>query len=712
MNDEEDSYTAQYEIREGIIFLIELSPAIFRPLVELGGRSQFLEILSSINDLMSELLITVPSTGVGIYLYNCSVTGRKFPRDSGMERIFTLNDINSTNMKNLNDMIQDHIDNIKILDERFPPAEGSLKLSTVLNTILDEFHGRSHYNVKRMVWISNNDKPFNDDGSPEGEKIKQNLWKMINNYEEYKINISPIFMDPPSDTKPTPFDISTYQQIFLNTNYLNRQKQSNETETYYDTFFDGLSEDANQTTVASQIRSAILRLKEIKRISFSCDLILGDSNDDIAGRLACSIKGYALYGHEKLKKFKHLHHEGENLRVVQLDSKVVDEGTGDEIQYNEDKPTLAEKQDEAGVRRGFAIGDDEVLFLNSKQMDFLKNYTFDHDPENHDADTKDIGDMAGEEEKESAPTYSPPPYLKLLGFREAKNFEPYYTTSAPALVMPDFDNGLKAASSKGGFSNSYLTLASLYRSCVKLDRFAVVFGCIKRNSLPSLYALYPTGISMSKRGIPHDKDFPEGFLLARMPWLDDIRLLPDYLLNDSTFHYEKEELSVPPELVTKFKNVIGLFYSNHYNPVNFANPSVNYFYKVIKHELLQIALSDESRSPLNNDQTLLTLDDLREAIQLTPKLLNVISELRQHLLNLGPLTRKRTSQEPHDAKKAQRPALTEESVLTAWKNNDWTNFNVPQLREFAKKYPGQIKSGTKRQDIIDNISEFIASKSK
>ena len=74
MNDEED-YTAQYEIREGIIFLIELSPAIFRPLVELGGRSQFLEILSSINDLMSELLITVLSIGVVIYLYNCSVTG-------------------------------------------------------------------------------------------------------------------------------------------------------------------------------------------------------------------------------------------------------------------------------------------------------------------------------------------------------------------------------------------------------------------------------------------------------------------------------------------------------------------------------------------------------------------------------------------------------------------------------------------------------------
>lgn len=711
MNDEEDGNSTQYEIREGIIFLVELQPAIFRPLVELGGRSQFQEILHSINDLMSELLITLPSTGVGIYVYNCSATGRKFPADSGIDRIFTLNDINSTNMKTLNDMIQDHIENIKILDERYPPSNKGIRLSSTLNTILDEFHSKPQYNVKRMVWVSNNDKPFDDAGTVESEKTKQNLWKMINNFEEYKINVSPIFLDPPSNSGTKPFDLSIYQQIFLNTNYLNRQKQSSEPDTYYDTFFDGLSEESNSTTLSTQIRQAIFRLKEIKRITFSCDLVLGDSNADIGSRLSCSIKGYALYGHEKLKKFRHLHYQGEHLRVVQLDSKIIDEATGDEIQYNDEKATLDEKQDEAGVRKGFDLGDGETLLLNSKQMEFLKNYTFDHDPANHEEKDVDIGDIVGSEEKETAPTFSQPPYLKLLGFRDIKNYQPYYNSGAPVLVMPDFDNGLKASSSKGGFSNSYLTFASLYRSCLKLKKFAVLFGCLKRNSLPSLYAFYPTGTTGSSRGIAGENELPEGFLLARMPWLDDIRLLPDFLLDQSLSTESEKEVNSP--IVAKFKDVIKLFFVDHYSPGQYPNPSINFFYKVIKHELLRLALDDESRSPLNNDQTLNTLDELRESIQLSPKIVNLINELKQELAALGPISRKRSNNDPQEsANKAQRPALTEESVLTAWKTNDWSNFNVPQLRDFAKKYSGQIKSATRRQDIIDNISEFIASKSK
>lgn len=700
--DDEDS-PAQYEVREGLVFLIELTPAIFRPLVDLDGRSQFLEIVSSIDELMSELLITMPSTGVGVYLYNSRHTGKKFPQNSGMDRIFTLNDVNSTGMKNLHDMITEHNDGSKRFEDRFPPADSGVRLPPVLNAILDEFHNRANYNLKRLVWISNNDKPFDDNGSADSEKIKQNLWKTINTFEEYKITISPIFLDPPQDDGHKPFDNSVYQQIFLNTNFLNRNQKYK--STYYETFFDGPSEETHKTTTASQIRSAIFRLKEIKRIMFSCDLILGDSNENIKGRLACSVKGYALYGHEKLKKFNHLHYVGEHLRLVQLESKVVDE-SGNEIEYNKDKPTLAEKQDEAGIRRGFDLGDNEVLFLDSKQMDYLKNYTFDHDPENHEQED-DIGALAGETDKELAPTFSAPPYLKLLGFRAVNNFEPFYTTSAPALVMPDFDNGLKASSSKGGFSNSFLTFASLYRSCVKLEKFAVVFGCTKRNSLPSLYALYPTGISLSTRAILNDKDFPEGFLLFRMPWLDDIRLLPDYLLTEQYL-----EISIPNDLVTKFQNVIGLFLLDHYNPGEFPGPSLNFFYKVIKHELLQIALDEKDRALLGNDRTLQKLAGLREAIQESPKLQSVISEVRHYISTLAPITRKRANEEAHNAAtKVQRPALTEDSVLTAWKTDDWTNFTVPQLKEFAKKYP-EIKAGGKRQDIIDSICNFIASKSK
>ena len=107
LDDEDKKQYKQYEIREGIVFLIEVSPAILAPRSELKGKSQLFEILSSINQLMTELIITMRSTGVGVYLYNCSKIGslRLMKSTPGFNRLFRLNYLNLSNMKLLNDII-------------------------------------------------------------------------------------------------------------------------------------------------------------------------------------------------------------------------------------------------------------------------------------------------------------------------------------------------------------------------------------------------------------------------------------------------------------------------------------------------------------------------------------------------------------------------------------------------------------------------------
>lgn len=727
--DDNDNYK-QFEIHEGFAFLIELTPEIFLPLKELNNKSQLFEILSSINDLVREFIITLPNTGIGIYFYNCLKTSKKFPKDCGLNRLFKLNDLNSFNMKKLNDTINDDSNGISLLKDTFPYLDqenSEDKLPTVLNIMLNEFHNKQNYNNKKLIWFTNNDKPYRN------EKTKHNLWKIINDYDEFRINITPFFLDSYHDeaqTKKKRFDTALFQDIFMNTNYLNNQRSNSKeikeedvfvksepgSESYNDLVFDGVSKDSRkfkETTLSTHIRSIIFRLKEIKRILFSCDLILSDGQD-IAGRFGCSVKGYSIYNHEKLKKFKKIYNGGEELKEVHTNTKTTNERTGEEIEIdNNPNITVAEKNDNAQIRKGFPIGDEEILYLNSKQISYLKNYAFDHDLDKKNMNEDEKDDFANEDDDDAQNdlTFSRPPYLKLLGFRDLSKYQPHYNTSAPIFVSPDMNDGLKTASAEGGYKNSFKTFSSLYQSCVNLNKYGIFFGCIKKNSMPSLYALYPTRVSNSQKS---GTNFPEGFFLIRLPWLDDIRSLPDYAFCDEMYLNDLQGSSVPSEILLNFKYLISQFFLEEYRPIDFPNPSLNYFYKIINNELLQEELTSESKLIRNNDITTQRLIDLRERLQ-DGELSQVLQMLNVHLNKLGNQSVKRPMDSTGEAPKKQKkesPALTEEAVLTAWKSNEWNHFNMSQLRGFCSKYKGLIKLASKKQDLIDNIIKFLDAKYK
>lgn len=48
-------------------------------------------------------------------------------------------------------------------------------------------------------------------------------------------------------------------------------------------------------------------------------------------------------------------------------------------------------------------------------------------------------------------SFSKPPYLKLIGFRDLNQFNPVYTCGPPTFVTADIENGLVTTSLQGGF---------------------------------------------------------------------------------------------------------------------------------------------------------------------------------------------------------------------------------------------------------------------
>ncbi|CAX45463.1 Yeast KU70 protein homologue, putative [Candida dubliniensis CD36] len=785
----------QYEIKEGIAFLIEITPELLTPQLNLNSHSQLFEILSSINDLMQELIITSRSTGIGIYFYNCDKSNKLSSMKNinciGFERLFHLNVLNLANMKKLNDLIQDDINNIKSIDEIFKyqplkkidmklgkkqsqsetqpqtqsqsQSSGSIQetqLTVVLNKMIDEFINKKEFNKRRMVWITTNDKPYHE------ESEREALWRTIDDFYYYGFFIEPLFL---STNGQKPFDFELYKDIFMNTNYLKKSQENSEnlTRTVYDNDDDqnndddenlikpsgGFSKDSvvfKKSVVGDQIRKTIFRIKEVRRIQFTCDLILSD-NGKVGGGFGCTIKGYMLYSHEKINRNELLlYTRSETLKKVFVSTKLMQNGKIIEIAKDSNK-SYQDRKEEAGIKKGYEIGGgQDIVILNKQQLEFLTNYSFDHrlkDSDDHhdgedgnDSLETDISDDDDDDEKvgmtggETKPVlFSKAPYLKLIGFRDISHFNPVYSCGAPIFVTPDIDNGMTSSAVTGGFTNSFKTFASLYRSCVKLNQYAIVFGCTRSNSRPYLYALYPTQTTNSSK-IPFSKklddsddddddndndnvdknqdEFPQGFLLIKLPWLEDVRALPrEYITNT-----QREAIHNDDSLIESFKQLLPKFELSHYDPREFPNASLNYFYKVIKHEILQMEFKLSQKPLIENDITMQKLVQLKNSINNDDTAIELLQKINSRMdeidstIGVEVLKRKQMEIDNQTDKKKEKKfksgPISDQEILHAWENNQLDRFSMDQLKEFKRKYP-EVKSANRKAELIENISQFI-----
>lgn len=700
----------QFEIKEGIVFLIEVTPAILQPLPQ-GQQSQLYAILECIQELMSDMVITFPNNGIGIYLYGCENTGAKFPKNSGLNKVFSLNDLNSSNMKVLNNILHDHEDGFNPLDRRFAPSKAVRdNLHTVLKTVLHQYQTKPHYNYKKLFWFTNNDKPYVN------VELKDSLRTMINDFEDNNIFVNPYFLETVSgDSSPMKhFDASRFEKIFLNTNFLKHAKRREQNAV-------ASSERGNhykwlQALVIGDIRKAISRLKEVRRTQFACHLVLSDGAVS-GGQLGCSIKGYSLYNHETIKPFRQMCTESDHLKIVHNDSKiirtdneaVVEKSPQGQRQKPSPNPNVLFMKG-VPVKQSDGSATEKVMLLSDDVYEYMRGTNFDHDPSS--LDTLKTLEANCDDERPKV-EYSQAPYLKLVCFRDVQKFQPLLNIHPALFVTADLSNGINTTK-QGGFTNSFRTFRSLYQSCVKLNRFAVVFGCNKRNKPPDLYALYPTNL----HSVPEKagKSVPDGFLLITLPWLNEIRSLPDYMmLENHKFFFPEDETAAPPELVSMFAKLIDQFpLWPRYNPRLLPNPVTNYFYGVIKNEVLQIDVKEEDNSVEGNDWSARELLRVRGQVQANPEAREILKFATDVLNKIGNSdVMKRAAQVESEAsnKRHHTPQLTEADIIALWRRDGWGNVTVAQLKEFIGKYDS-IKSASRKADMIENIINFLKTRQR
>ncbi|KAK6197572.1 Ku family DNA binding and repair protein [Scheffersomyces amazonensis] len=763
-NEDDNNGYKQYEIKDGFIFLIEVSSDLLKPLPELDNKSQLFTILEAINDLMSELVMTMRSSGVGIYFYNCDTSEVKNSvlrpmknSTNGFVKLFKLNSLNLQNMKLLNDLVNDDIQSVRSISHYFDYLNNhdTENLPIIFNRLLDEIRAKKEFNRYKLLWITNNPQPYTK------TQTKESLWRTINDYYNYNHYINPIFLNPTNSTQP--FDTSLYKDIFINTNYLSQTRVKQEDQPFNnvnenenddddddDRFggsFKGYNKDSSvfKTIVLNnQIRESIFRIKEVRRIQFACNLILSDG-PEVGGNFGCSVKGYTLYNKEQYRAQLRLHNKGESLKKVFTESSLVNTANGEIIDIeklsnhasqeeiaNYKKKSASEKKAQNNIFKGHEISGGDVVFLKKNVEELMTNYTFDHNIVDefgfgiHDADEDEDENGSNENNVTKQVKITASPYLKLVGFRNIDKLDITYNSKPPIFVTADLNDGLRSSSSKGGYKNSFTTFSALYQSCTKLKKFAVLFGCIRKGAKPTLYAFYPTRIEYSTRNQQNEQDFPQGFLLIRLPWIEDVRSLPDIMYHFKGNQFETDETSngvTSDELVFNLKKLFSQFFYDTYSPSDYPSPSLNYFYKIIKSELLQISLSDEDKKLIKNDVSVLKLSELRgylmndpNRVQLVEKINALLSELshedeaKRKIQNDEDTTSSTKKRKTAQGQSAVAPPVDEDGILQAWKNDEFGKFTVPQLKSFQQKYRDKIKSATKKQDLIDNIKQFLDSR--
>lgn len=712
-----DTYK-QFEIKEGIVFLIEVTPDLLTTHKDIES-CQLLEILRAINDLMADLVITMKATGVGIYLYNLDETASKAHlkpvlRRAGLYKLFSMNSLNTTNMKLLSDLVVDVTCGSRAIDDLFVyrAPEGN-HLASVLGKVLDDFMAKPYFNVRRCMWFTANDQPYDDNDAYVAAR------RVIDDFYSYGYTVSPLFLAPKDKT----FDMTKYRDLFLNTNYLSKN----------DTGTRRPRKPVFTTQLNSQIRASILRIKEVRRQQFSCNLVLSDG-PGVGAALGCTVRGYTLYQPERLKTDLHLYSERDTLKKVHLESRMI---AADEEVKLED------------TVRGFSVPGG-VVVVRDDVMEFMSCYVFDSgereekgniqkentkdykegyqkgpkdhkendqqephvkqennhsnnqllagDETDYDESDEEDGENGDREELhksegldddniyDSTDPLTYPPYLKLLCFRDNSAFIPVYNTSPPRFITADFDDGQGGS---GGYTHSARTFASLYQSCVKLNKHAVVFGCTKKNSRPSIYAMMATA----------SKDLPQGFLLMRMPWLDDIRLLP-VMFGLEPFFHESADLK-PDEYLERlwhaYTDLFSQFFVRRYVPGDNPNPTLNHFYDVVKHELLQIDYEEKGEAA--GDASVRRLAELHARVNKIGagslrEAQSVIQEYQQQFA---------TESLPEPSPK--RIKVGEVDVQTAYENDTLTKMTVAQLKLFLQSRGKN--SGGKKAELVERVKDCM-----
>lgn len=257
----------------------------------------------------------------------------------------------------------------------------------------------------------------------------------------------------------------------------------------------------------SCLKYKVLKKKEIKQIKFRCLLILDERNDFII-----SVKGYSIITHEKPEtRYKLLYEKNGLKKEVSTRRKYVDSETGTVITNNIIK----------------------VYYYNNKYIE--------------------LSDSEYEQIHKNYSKYEM--FLKLIYFTDTSQCVLYYNNIGRTyFVIPD----------DSLYEGSIKTMSSMYKNLKSKNKSAIVWGKLKHNSLPAIFALTPTS----------ENDINEGFYLIRLPFTDEIRKLP--LM---PFHKDSLNLESYETICQITENIVQYFnLEKGYTPMDFKNPMIQKHY--------------------------------------------------------------------------------------------------------------------------------------
>lgn len=327
----------KYDVHEGIVFCIELSDGMFQELSELNYKIQVVEILETLEQLMSQLVIVRPGTGIGCYFYNCH---RDDAKDNIYE-LFPLRDINARSMKKLSDLLDD-LANGRTTLQKFLPFDGSkrtpldLLFGFIQDELLKDVEGQKTYNNKKVFLFTDNDSPPEADDSESKSKLRH----LVDDMDDHFINFTTFFIGK----EGAPFDDSFYADIL----------KFGATAEDPNTEFDG----PNTTPIsASYIKSRVLRKQEVKRIMFQCPLILEERLQFMVG-----IKGYTIITQERPgQRYRLVYEKDEVRKEANSRRKFLDSNTGEVV--------------ETGLTKVFPYGDLDITITDEELSQVRKSYT-------------------------------------------------------------------------------------------------------------------------------------------------------------------------------------------------------------------------------------------------------------------------------------------------------------------------------------------------
>lgn len=530
----------------------------------LKSKSPLRELLETIDELMGQLAITLPNTGIGCYFFNSEITSSNC--ESGMFQYFKLQDLNTKIMKQLRDTLNDTDDRngkpVTQLSEEIPMIQYDSPESfddnrTCLNNVLVQmkkefiFTARNNkrYNYKRVFLITDNDKPF-DPSTSEGQSLKKNIRLLLDDLDNAKINVVPFFLNKQQST----FESSLYAELlFLNTPEGTNSPHGEEGD---DALFAGKSIDPISI---KDMRNRINSRKEVHRVQFQCSLEIGPG-------LTIAIKGYTVLTTEYARRANYMYTKSETPKTVQSYTKYY---TADGSKMIQDK--------RAELVKAYKFGD-EVICLSDQQLATIQNF---------------------EQDLETSC-----PKLKIIGFREInKAFQhQYHIRNAPFVYV----------NTRGSYANSFRAFSCLYQSTRELERAAIVWGSVRKGSPGSLYALVPSNYS-SINSISNSV-FPQGFFMIQLPFRDNIRRFPS----------KAAAVQVPEQFTQIAKKLFNAFeLKKGYTPMEYKNPTLQWHYKILRDEaLLEEIQKEEEEGIAKKANAIIKFDDTLSKVSKIQMILN------------------------------------------------------------------------------------------